>query len=242
MRAITKQGRGGFHLGQAHQTPPATPDQATSRWKAFRQHKGEVMRALLEEQFNLCCYSELRSDRVGLGHHVEHVENKSQNPGRTFDYTNLAASALDSRSDLGVLKARQEEAFGGHAKGKQQGVDMARFVSCHQTDCSRFFAYLSDGRTVPANPLDAQDTDRAQYTIDLLNLNSPYLVNLRQQWWIELEELFDEHQAKGWSLHALVSVDLIPRNQQLSQFFSLTRQFFGPVAQQVLQFQMPTLV
>jgi uncharacterized protein (TIGR02646 family) len=241
MRSITKNGGGGYHLRQSHQVPPTARDQAKSRWSAFG-HKGEVMQALLEEQFNLCCYSELRPDKVGLGYHIEHIENKGQNPGRTFDYTNLAASALDSANDLGVLKARQEEAFGGHAKGKQQGVDKARFVSCHQFDCGRFFAYLSDGRAVPANSLGDQDTDRAKYTIDLLNLNSPYLVSLRQQWWLELEDIFDEHQARGWSLPDLVSVDLVPRNNQLSQFFSLTRQFFGPVAQQVLQQQAPTLI
>ncbi|NVL29692.1 TIGR02646 family protein, partial [Pseudomonas syringae pv. actinidiae] len=26
----------------------------------------------------MCCYSEIRPDRVGLSFHIEHVENKSQ--------------------------------------------------------------------------------------------------------------------------------------------------------------------
>lgn len=103
MRAITKQGAGGFHLSQSHRDPPTTPEQATSRWGSFA-HKSPVMDRLLEEQYHLCCYSEFRPDQEGLGYHIEHVENKSQNPARTFDYTNLAASALRSTTDLSLFK------------------------------------------------------------------------------------------------------------------------------------------
>lgn len=241
MRFITKQGTGGYHLNQAHLNPPTTHIQASSRWTSF-SHKNYVQQSLLEEQFNLCCYSEIRADELGLGYHIEHVENKSQNPQRTFDYTNLAASALDSTNDLKAFSAQGHEIFGGHASGKQQSVDLSRFISCHQQDCSRFFSYLSDGRIVPASNLLRSEFDKANYTITLLNLNSPYLINLRKKWWDELDQLFQEHTTKGWSLHDLASVDLIPRNHHLSRFFSLTRQFFGNIAEQTLQQQAPTLV
>ncbi len=244
MRAIQKQGSGGFHLNQSHATPPQTSDQASTRWRSFG-YKDAVLQRLLAEQFHLCCYSELRADEEGLGYHIEHVENKSQNPPRTFDYANLAASALDSRNDLGTFKVRGDEVFGGHAPGKQGGqgpVDMDRFISPHQPDCRRFFAYLSDGRVTPAGDLDAPARDRAQYTIDTLNLNSPFLVTRRRQWWDELDELFLEHIEKGWSLPDLVAVDLVPSSGRLSRFFSLTRQFFGPVAEQTLQQQAPALL
>jgi uncharacterized protein (TIGR02646 family) len=131
MRAITKQGSGGYHLNQAHGNPPLTDTQATSRWRSFG-HKITVQQLLLAEQYQLCCYSELRADQESLGYHIEHVENKSQNPPRTFDYSNLAASALDSTNDLSVFAAQGYEVFGGHAPGKQQACDMTRFVSCHQ--------------------------------------------------------------------------------------------------------------
>lgn len=242
MRAIHKSGGGTVQLNKAHSSPPASDRAATVRWKRFRPHKAAVQKSLLDEQYQLCCYSELRSDEVGLGYHIEHVENKSQNPSRTFDYSNLAASALNSANDLQAFKAQGLEVFGGHAAGKQQAVDMARFVSCHQPDCQRFFAYLSDGRVTPAAKLSEQDADRAAYTIDLLNLNSPYLITLRRQWWDELDQLFQEHQSKGWSLPDLASIDLLPSNQRLSRFFSLTRQFFGQLAEQTLQQHAPGLV
>lgn len=241
MRAITKQGNGGYYLNQSHANPPQTHAQATSRWGSFG-HKDTVLQSLLAEQYHLCCYSELRADQEGLGYHIEHVENKSQNPPRTFEYNNLAASALDSSNDLSAFKAQGHEVFGGHAAGKRQACDINRFVSCHQPDCPRFFAYLSDGRIVPAMKLNAQERGRAQYTIDTLNLNSPYLITRRHQWWDELDQLFQEHTAKGWSLTDLAAVDLVPTGNKLSRFFSLTRQFFGQVAEQTLQHQAPGLV
>lgn len=238
MRAITKQGDGGYHLSQSHANPPVTSAQSTSRWRSF-SHKQAVLDFLLAEQFGLCCYSELRAEEEGLGYHIEHVENKSQNPTRTFDYANLAASAL--RSD-DLQNVNTGEAFGGHAKGKQAGCDMARFVNCHQPDCRGFFAYVSDGRIVPSIGLSAMEGDRAQYTIDLLNLNSPYLRTLRRKWWDELQDVFDDHQAKGWSIDDLVCIDLLPIAGQLRRFFSMTRQFYGDVAEQVLQANAPELV
>ncbi|MCW5238480.1 retron system putative HNH endonuclease [Verminephrobacter eiseniae] len=244
MRAIQKQGSGGFHLHQAHATPPQKPQQASSRWRSFA-HKQAVLQHLLDEQYHLCCYSELRADEEELGYHIEHVENKSQNPPRTFDYANLAASALDSANDLGAFKAHGNEVFGGHARGKtgaHDPVDMQRFISPHQPDCRKFFAYLSDGRVVPTAVLTAQEHAQAQYTIDTLNLNSPFLVTRRRQWWNELDHLFQEHVNKGWSLAHLAAVDLVPSAGKLSRFFSLARQFFGTVAEQTLQQQAPALL
>lgn len=243
MRHIRKEGDGGYHLNQSHATPPQTDHAATSRWKSFG-HKQDVIRFLLTEQDQLCCYSELRADQQGMGYHIEHVENKSQHPQRTFDYTNLAASALSS-NDLAPFIATQptvnqpQAIFGGHAHGKQDAVDMLRFISPHQTDCARFFAYLSDGRVVPANGLDNLEANRAQYTIDLLNLNSPYLLTQRRNWWDELDKLFAEHIANDMDLHCLAGVDLLPRNRTLNPFFSLTRQFFGPIAEHVLHQEAP---
>ncbi|MHC8389169.1 retron system putative HNH endonuclease [Pseudomonas sp. MDT2-39-1] len=240
MKAVRKRGEGPFQLANAHENPPTTDGTATSRWKSF-VHKTRVFDYLLEEQYGLCCYSEIRPDQVGVGFHIEHVENKSQHPRRTFDYSNLAACALDSETDLKAFKAQQAEIFGGHALGKSKGVDIARFVSCHQPDSPRYFAYLSDGRVVPADRLSPQDDDRARYTIDLLNLNSPYLQVLRQRWWSELESLFEEHIDQDMNLHCLAGIDLVPIRGNLSPFFSLTRKFFGSVAEEVLERDAPHL-
>ncbi|MCD8476133.1 MAG: TIGR02646 family protein [Shewanella fodinae] len=161
-------------LVQANQTPPQTAEQATSRWSSFG-HKPELLSRLCNQQYQLCCYSEVRADLSGLDYHIEHVENKSQVPLRTFDETNLAASAISSEKAALLVK---EDVFGGHAIGKQAGVDMALFVHCYQPDCARYFAYVSDGRVVPSEHLKADEQHKAQYSIDLLNLNSTYLKNV----------------------------------------------------------------
>ncbi len=233
MRFIKKPDGGGFYLAAAHAQPPNSQGEATSRWQSYA-HKPALRNELLEEQFFLCCYSEIRADFLGLGYHIEHVQPKSSFPQRTFDYQNLAASALASDNDLAAFKTQGEQVFAGHAKGDQ--YDAHLFISCHQADCARFFAYLSDGRVVPAESLQQQaDRDRAVYTIGILNLNSPYLIKERQRWWNELDQLFSQHQQDEWSIEHLAMCDLLPSGKKLSQFFSMTRQFFGEVAERVLR-------
>ena len=93
-----------YSLSRANEKPPQTAEQATSRWDSFNKKK-DLQNLLLEEQFYLCAYSEIRPDLKLLpdlkqmGAHIEHIEPKSQHPGRTFDYQNLVACAL-SEHDL----------------------------------------------------------------------------------------------------------------------------------------------
>jgi uncharacterized protein (TIGR02646 family) len=225
MRFIAKRNSGSYLLGQAHQNPPTTATQATSRWSSFG-HKANLLTYLLDEQFGLCCYSELRADLENLGYHIEHIRPKSQYPVQTFDYGNLAASAL-SNNDIQAFKTINEETFGGHAK--LSAYNPILFISCHYANCDRYFAYLSDGRVVASDSLSDFDKQRADYTIGLLNLNSPYLINRRRRWYDELEQFFEEHINKNWRIEDLAAIDLLPTNQRLSQFFSITRQFFGIV-------------
>lgn len=250
MRHIVKQGQGSRTLQRRALNPPQTADQAKSAWdsRSFQPAKAELLNeCLLPEQWGLCGYSEVDAKALGLGFHIEHVENKSQNPVRTFDYSNLIASAFSSAGGegLALAKAQGVEVFGGHTSGKRgtsKPVDMAQFVSPLQRNCSQFFVYLSDGRIVPRMGLNGADEARATYTIKVLNLNSPYLVGLRKSWWAELDALFEEHTSKGWSLPDLAAVDLLPTGSQLSRFFSLTRQFYGAVGEQVLRTQAPHLL
>ncbi|EEJ7235596.1 TIGR02646 family protein [Salmonella enterica] len=240
MRHVIKTRGGTDALLTANENPPQDSDRSTRRWRNFRRDKADLMTLLLNEQYHLCCYSEIRADLRGLGYHIEHVENKSQQPGRTFDYQNLAASALDSENGLHLFGIN---AFGGHSRGKQEAVDMAKFIHCHLPDCSRYFAYLSDGRIVPADELNAQEMERAEYTIDLLNLNSGFLQTERRNHWEELEQLFDEHIEKGWDLQQLLQLELVPSSDhKLHEFFSITRQFFQQEAEQVLHIHAPALI
>jgi uncharacterized protein (TIGR02646 family) len=243
MRYIRKGAYVPSCLSQQHLNPPQKSQDAESRWHSFRKPcKLKIFDLLLDEQYGLCCYSEINLHDQGLGCHIEHVENKSQNPARTFDYLNLAASALDSKNDLSDFKKRGDEIFGGHAAGKQKSVDMTLFISCFDPAVSSFFAYGSDGLVSARLNLSPSDQTRATYTIDLLNLNSPYLVNLRRNWWLELDKVYEENNINGWCLETLIELDITDSNQKLRSFFSLIKQFYGQRGEQVLHAKAPYLL
>ncbi len=213
------------------------------------------MARLLEDQYFLCCYSELRADLHLLGYHIEHIENKSQTPQRTFDWPNLASSALSSTEGLPKLASQRDKLsgaevnFGGHASKKQDSVNMAQFISIRDPDCASYFSYRSDGEIRPNLRKSTEDQAKADYTITLLNLNSPFLVVLRRKLWDELDALINEHQQQGWSLQHLCMGELLPYGGRsephyanaLNSFFSLTRQMFGQIAESTLQTHAPQL-
>lgn len=248
MRAVVKDLG---HLGYTplqRRNPPTTSEEAMRAWDKFG-NKTSVSNALLKEQYHLCCYSEVRADEEELGYHIEHIENKSQNPARTFDPTNLAACAIDSNLGFAKLKAQPGglnlNLFGGHASLKAQSVDMALFIHPHQANSSAlFFRYLSDGRIIP-NPDLGESTlayRQADYTITQLNLNSPHLKTLRRNWWRELSGKEKSRNEQPVALSKLAQVDLLPTNGKLNRFFSLTRQFYGSLAEQTLARHAPELV
>jgi uncharacterized protein (TIGR02646 family) len=257
MRHVLPTGDGPVTLSREHQTPPTTADEATHRWHGFKPHKSDALDRLLSDQYMLCCYSELRADLHGLGYHIEHIENKYQTPQRTFDWLNLAACALSSEEGLPKMAAQRatspdkvEMNFGGHAREKQQQVNLEQFVSVRDPQCAAYFAYLSNGEMRPNLSRSPADQAKANYTIRLLNLNSPYLVTLRRNLWDELDGLLAQHRERGWSVEHLCQGELTPQGARtpphyfpvLNSFFSLTRQFFGPTAEQTLRQYAPALV
>lgn len=248
MRAVAKDLRNRGYIPLQGRKPPTTAEEATRAWEKFG-NKSSVLNALLAEQYHLCCYSEVRADEEELGYHIEHVENKSQDPARTFDPNNLAACAIDSNMGFAKLKAQtgdlNQNLFGGHARLKVQSVDMVLFIHPHQANSSAlFFRYLSDGRIIP-NPDLGQSTlahRQADYTITQLNLNSPHLKTLRRSWWNELNRKEKSSNDQPEALNKLAVVDLLPVNGKLNRFFSLTRQFYGSLAEHTLAQHAPALV
>lgn len=238
MRYIRKSRQGNRQLSRADKNRrPTSSEEAARRWNRF--NKDTLRRQLLNEQYGLCAYSELnikafrREHHSPMEGHIEHVEPKSIHPSRTFDYNNLVISALCSE-DLSLFS--KEDYFGGHAK--LNFYDAQRFISPLQRDCRRFFVYLSEtGKVEPAPALNVQDTERAHYTIDLLNLNSPYLRNKRKHWLQELENDIDQLLENKPALLKLAAKALCLKKGQLGTFHSASRQVFGALGEQVIQNQ-----
>lgn len=239
MRYITKKLNSDTSncLKNLQRKAPTTVENATKSWKQLK-NKQSILNALLDEQYWLCCYSEIRSDEHDWGYHIEHVENKSQNPAKTFDYFNLLASAISS-DDLREIK----DVFGGHAKGKKgipNPVDMNKFISPLQSDCQKFFVYLSDGQVTPNPNLTVDEQEKAQYTIDILNLNSGELVTLREQLWKDLDEFLEKNIKDMSDINLWLEDELLPaidindKKRKLKSFFSLKCQFFDDLVEPIL--------
>lgn len=235
MRAITKGSCGLYALEKANDTLPKTDQEARSRWGSFGD-KSALRDLLANEQYGLCAYSEINPEHYDLGTHIEHIKPKSRYPEKTFDYRNLILSALAS-SDLESMD--KNSIFGGHHKGSE--FDSAHFISCITDNSSDYFAYLSDGRVVPKKSLKENDQAKAGYTIDLLNLNSPYLVTERRRWLDELDALIDEYIEQNFLLSDLASIYLLPRNERLDSFFTANRQRFKKLGEDLLKQEAPTL-
>ncbi|MCB5359265.1 retron system putative HNH endonuclease [Vibrio lentus] len=210
MRYIAKTTLGSNALDRQNRQRPANKEEAIERWNSFGK-KSVVRNRLLLQQFGLCAYIEFnigsfRSKTSSNKHgcHIEHVKPKSEYPQRTFDYDNLLICALD---DLDLQKFGQNffidnrpeddhshrRWFGAPAKGNR--YDAALFISPFEVDCQRYFLYFEEsGEINPAQTLSEGDRLRVEYTINLLNLNHPYLKNQRRKRMEEVLEDIDEQE------------------------------------------------
>ncbi|TCS38084.1 retron system putative HNH endonuclease [Reinekea marinisedimentorum] len=158
--------------------PLATASEAVKAWKRFRSpHKKEIRESFLREQEGLCAYTEILISSSRYGCHIEHIRPKTGYPELTFEPDNLIICSL---SDTDLRTINKEEYFGGHYK--RAFLDEEKFLFCTECNVNEFIVYLSSGEVFPNASLEAEEIKKAEYTIELLNLNSPVLVHKRKQW------------------------------------------------------------
>ncbi|MCL1080050.1 TIGR02646 family protein [Parashewanella spongiae] len=265
MRYIKKANGGNIRsLNAAQQSQqrngaPLTADEATRAWGRFKDTDQQLLQKLLTEQFGLCCYTELNladlKNTHGIGSHFEHEQPKHTFPHRTFDEANLLRCALDSED---LSKYSGENRFGGHYKdnNEQLDYDAAKFISPQSANCRDFFVYLtSDGSIHPKAGLSAQDNMKAQYTIDILNLNASFLKAERKRWLKEIDEEINkliDKAATRQDRENLAECELTLTNlphpelnktafPQLRPFHSATRALFGQLGENVIQQYCPQI-
>ena len=140
-------------------------------WRAFMGSKCHVdlKSSLRAEQRGLCCYCELNvSDVSG---HIEHMEPRSKNAARTYDYSNLAVSC-----DGGNVEHCGHYKDNNH-KNPSHTWNGARFAPPHDASTATLFKFLQDGSITST----ATDVARARYLIGYLGLDSPRLTERRKQ-------------------------------------------------------------
>jgi uncharacterized protein (TIGR02646 family) len=177
----------------------------------------------------LCAYCQIRLDS-GIGHHIEHVINKSIDPTLTFEWTNLVLSCTHSNS---ITATRTDGGVScGHSTDKRTWPTLdPKFVSPTEIDCKRYFEYhASDGSVQPATNLNANDTKRATYTRDLLNLNCSRLNRERKDMLEEGLKIIRRLMSDPVALRHFLDCDLNETNQKLNSFYTAREQNFGAFA------------
>lgn len=235
MRYI-KKGNPDFNLGKRHVSPPQSKDEATSAWSNYYASKArKTLERCLQEQLGLCGYSEIDlSERDlnifnHLGVHIEHVEPKSLNPPRTFDHTNLIACAIDNENEKEIIK---DDLFGG--KFKLGWYEPIYFIHPLMPDCDSYFFFQSDGCIVPNINRSPIDQEKAQITIERLNLNSSILVVWRKNWYKETSEIIDGLLDDMEALKSFAYTELGLTSCLIRPFYSMLVQQFGNIGKQIL--------
>ena len=147
-----------------------------SSWQALHC-KPQLREHLMREQDHLCAYCE---HKLGVSNtHIEHIAPQSRYSEKRFDYGNLIASCDGGRACASVSEQHAyidlDTDSCGHRKGQE--YEAALFLNpTDLPDIGDYFAF--DTHSAEIKP-SARAPQKAAYTIDLLNLNSPYLCNAR---------------------------------------------------------------
>lgn len=197
-----------------------------SSWGDFNDSniKLQLHQHLLQEQQYLCVYCQqsippkLQKDDHLLPRlhpsHIEHIRPKDahQYPHLAFDYGNLTVSC--NGFDTSTSPTVRSSDFCGHPKNND--FDDAMFLHpCENPDIEKSFEYDINGSIAPSH----YQTAKAQYTINLLQLNHVMLRDMRQiQYELVIEDLNDGLD---------VDIYLDPNQPELPKFYSMLKQLLG---------------
>ncbi|MDM8563359.1 retron system putative HNH endonuclease [Candidatus Marithioploca araucensis] len=191
-------------------------------WKnVITAKKLTLHKHLWVEQKGLCIYCEQaipfkRQKSKNHPSHIEHVKPKGDERFKhlEFDQNNLAVSCNGSDCHL---KEVNENNFCGHIKdraGRDHIYDEQLFLHPFENkDIENCFAYDMDGNITAAN-----ETEKADYTINLLELQHPDLIDMRRTQY----QIFLEEMANGEDVNDLLNNNV----SELPSFYSMLKNFF----------------
>lgn len=193
------------------------PANSNSSWQSF-DGKKELKENLIAIQNGLCAYCEIRLD-ASIGNHLEHIESKSLNPHKTFEYQNIVCSCIkDSLSD----SEDTNPISCGHAKDDKP-IDIKPI----DIECEKYFSFDLFGRVVPNEILTIEEKRKAQNTIDTLNLNCKRLKRQRETVIDEGYKIINELLSDTEALNNFLDLELNTVNNKYFSFINLRREHFG---------------
>ena len=155
-----------FTRGNAPVNMEASARRSNSSWNEFARSEEhyQLGQALYERQNGYCAYCEIKLNGKDRGH-IEHLDRRSDNPGRAFDWCNM------------FFSCNTTERCGHYKDYTHQCYRPEDIVDPSTEDPMDFFNYDMEGNIVPKeNP---ETRFRASETIRVFNLNEPKIKETR---------------------------------------------------------------
>jgi uncharacterized protein (TIGR02646 family) len=203
---------------------PIDNTDASKKWRKF-SGKRKLTKHLATNSDWLCAYSEMNALEYNYFYHIEHIKPRSLFPKLTFEYTNLLPNAL---SDKDLRKIQKEDYFGGHYKSDKYDEDL--FITPCENNTEKYFRYSTDGSINIANHLTDTEREKALYTREILNLNSPILVSKRKAFLQNLIDEIDENLEDPEYIEKLKKYHLTTNGEDTPSFISAAKQLFDSLA------------
>lgn len=146
-------------------------------------YNGENKKFILEEQKGLCGYCERKITEKYNDSHIEHIESLNKSPKLGIDYDNLLISCNGADNDSKNC---------GHKKDNEK----LPLSPIQDKDISDYFIFDKEsGEIIPSQ----KDKEKAEITINILNLNTKRLDMQRLQAKKLLREHFPKYKQKKLS-------------------------------------------
>ncbi len=149
---------------------------ADTNWKELHC-KPKLRDHLRQEQQELCAYCEGKLENNNS--HIEHIEPQEKNPQRRFDYKNLIVSCNGGEACCSDTEKNSYEDIDINSCGHRKSNDFNSNLFLNPVELTDINYYFDYNRHTAAIIPSTIMSKKAQYMIDLLNLDNVYLRNSR---------------------------------------------------------------
>ena len=212
---------------KTRQPIPINPTEAWQRFTKRTTSRKQLKAALHTRQNGLCVYCEIaleNSDNQNIGSHVDHILPKEKHPALTFDYHNLVLSCFSTGGEIKADEQDPTPVSCGHAQLKRtNNFDESLFIKPTDSNCEHFFSFELDGGAIPHPGLSSPDIDKAEHTLEVLNLNCLRLKRLREDTITQLYLIVSELQSDNDVLKRFLTLEL----QETKSFINARKQHVG---------------
>ncbi len=193
-----------------------------SEWDEFSgKNKLKLHQHLHQEQGGLCIYCQqqliLKTEKECNTHirsHIEHIRPRSLYSDLTFDYCNLSISCEGFDCKIPQTNEQPKKEFCEHRKANE--YDEEYFLNPIEVqDIEDYFIY--DELELEMLPKDKKGTEKfekAEYMIELLDLNNEKLMRIRQKVVHDIEktnELYEKHDTILLPFYSMLAqLNLLP--------------------------------